>query len=114
MPPPNSPLSPKHSTVPLPQSTPSAAPAASSPLGKVAALQHRVGDRIKDRYEVREHLGGGNFGSVYKVLCSAVGNILACKEMHVLDDANTAFDERGAALELFKREALNFGLETLN
>jgi serine/threonine protein kinase len=70
-------------------------------------LRHRVGDLIKNRYEVLDHLGGGNFGSVYKVRDSAVGNILACKEMHVLDDAQTAFDERGAALELFKREALN-------
>lgn len=106
MPSPNSSFPRKHSTVPLPQSTP-AAPDAASSLGKVGSLRHRAGDRIKDRYEVREHLGGGNFGSVYKVLDSAVGNILACKEMHVLDDANTSFDERGAALELFKREALN-------
>ncbi len=75
--------------------------------GATGFLQHRVGDLIKSRYEVHGHLGGGNFGSVYKVRDSAVGNILACKEMHVLDDPQTAFDERGAALELFKREALN-------
>ena len=106
MPSSNSPNPRKHSTVPLPQSTLSS-PVATSPLSKIGSIKHRVGDRIKDRYEVREHLGGGNFGSVYKVLDSAVGNILACKEMHVLDDASTLFDERGAALELFKREALN-------
>ena len=106
MPSPNTPNPRKHSTAPLPQSTP-AAPDATTALSKVGSLRHRVGDRIKSRYEVREHLGGGNFGSVYKVLDSAVGNILACKEMHVLDDANTSFDERGEALELFKREALN-------
>lgn len=76
-------------------------------MSKVGSLRHRAGDLIKNRYEVREHLGGGNFGSVYKVLDSAVGNILACKEMHVLDDASTASDERGEALDLFKREALN-------
>jgi serine/threonine protein kinase len=76
-------------------------------MGVTGFLQHRVGDLIKNRYHVLEHLGGGNFGSVYKVRDSAVGNILACKEMHVLDDPQTTFDERGAALELFKREALN-------
>jgi serine/threonine protein kinase len=70
-------------------------------------LQHRVGDCIKERYEVLEHLGGGNFGSVYRVRDTVVGNILACKEMHVLDDPSTPHDERAAALDLFKREALN-------
>jgi serine/threonine protein kinase len=76
----------------------------SNPIG---FLGHRVGDRIKDRYDVLERLGGGNFGSVYRVLDSAVGNVLACKEMHVLDNPNTATNEREAALDLFKREALN-------
>jgi len=70
-------------------------------------LQHRTGDRIKNRYEVLERLGGGNFGSVYRVVDSAVGNVLACKEMHVLDDPATAHDERADAVDLFKREALN-------
>lgn len=88
-------------------STPSATAAGGPALFTIGFLQHRIGDRIKCRYDVLEHLGGGNFGSVYKVRDSAVGNILACKEMHVLDDAQTTFDERGAALELFKREALN-------
>jgi serine/threonine protein kinase len=94
----------QNQTVVLPDSgsTPTAAVA-----GATGFLQHRVGDLIKNRYEILDHLGGGNFGSVYKVRDSAVGNILACKEMHVLDDVQTAFDERGAALELFKREALN-------
>lgn len=94
----------------LPPLTAASAPGAgdaATALGRVGFLQHRVGDRIKDRYEVLQHLGGGNFGSVYKVRDTAVGNILACKEMHVLDDANTAIDERGEALDLFKREALN-------
>lgn len=75
--------------------------------GRVGFLQHRVGDRIKGRYEVLQHLGGGNFGSVYRVRDTAVGNILACKEMHVLDNPDTSIDERGQALDLFKREALN-------
>ena len=74
---------------------------------EIGFLGHRVGDRIKDRYDVKERLGGGNFGSVYRVVDSAVGNILACKEMHVLDNPNTPNDERAAALDLFKREALN-------
>ena len=66
-----------------------------------------MGDRIKDRYDVTQRLGGGNFGSVYRVTDSAVGNVLACKEMHVLDNPATPNDERAAALDLFKREALN-------
>ena len=74
---------------------------------EIGFLQHRVGDRIKDRYDVTQRLGGGNFGSVYRVLDSAVGNTLACKEMHVLDNPATPADERAAALDLFKREALN-------
>lgn len=78
-----------------------------TPHSKVGFLQHRIGDRIKERYEVLEHLGGGNFGSVYKVRDTVVGNILACKEMHVLDNPSTSSSERGLALELFKREALN-------
>jgi serine/threonine-protein kinase len=73
----------------------------------IGFLQHRVGDRIKDRYDVLERLGGGNFGSVYRVVDTAVGNILACKEMHVLNHPGTPRDERAAALDLFKREALN-------
>ena len=76
----------------------------SNPIG---FLGHRVGDRIKERYDVLERLGGGNFGSVYRVVDSAVGNTLACKEMHVLDNPNTSTNEREAALDLFKREALN-------
>jgi serine/threonine protein kinase len=69
-------------------------------------LQHRAGDRIKGRYEVLEHLGGGNFGSVYRVRDAAVGNELACKELHVLNNPNTPTDERESGLALFKREAL--------
>ena len=70
-------------------------------------LRHRSGDLIKDRYEVLSLLGGGNFGSVYRVRDGAVGNVLACKEMHVLNHPETVHDERAAALELFRREALN-------
>lgn len=98
-----------NSGVPSPSQVPSPTSASSAgiALGRVGFLQHRTGDRIKDRYEVLQHLGGGNFGSVYRVRDTAVGNILACKEMHVLDDPNTSIDERGQALDLFKREALN-------
>ncbi len=74
---------------------------------EIGFLQHRVGDRIKDRYDIIERLGGGNFGSVYRVTDTAVGNVLACKEMHVLDNPATPGDERAAAVDLFKREALN-------
>jgi len=70
-------------------------------------LRHRTGDRIKDRYLVQQLLGGGNFGSVYRVRDEAVGNVLACKEMHVMDDAATPASEREDALDFFKREALS-------
>jgi serine/threonine protein kinase len=73
----------------------------------IGFLQHREGDCIKGRYEVLDHLGGGNFGSVYRVRDAAVGNVLACKEMHVLNNPATVQDERAAALDLFRREALN-------
>lgn len=82
-------------------------PGAAAVHARIGFIQHRIGDRIKDRYEVLERLGGGNFGSVYKVRDTVVGNILACKEMHVLDDPHTSSSERELALELFKREALN-------
>ena len=92
---------------------PASADAALSPATPVALaseigfLQHRVGDKIKDRYDVTQRLGGGNFGSVYRVIDTAVGNVLACKELHVLDNPATPNDERAAAIDLFKREALN-------
>lgn len=73
----------------------------------IGFLQHRPGDSIKGRYDVLQRLGGGNFGSVYRVRDTAVGNVLACKEMHVLDNPATEFNERDAALDLFRREALN-------
>ncbi len=82
-------------------------PPSGTALNPIAPLKHRVGDRIKDRYDVLDALGGGNFGSVYRVFDSAVGNTLAAKEMHVLSRPDTAGDERQSALELFRREALN-------
>lgn len=85
-------------TIPAPQG------AASNPI---APLKHRIGDKIKERYDVLDPLGGGNFGTVYRVLDTAVGNTLAAKEMHVLSQPDTATDERQNALDLFRREALN-------
>ncbi len=96
----------KHATVKLPSVVEIASDAAQA-HAHMGFLRHRAGDRIKDRYEVLFHLGGGNFGSVYQVRDTVVGNILACKEMHVLDDPSTPQDERALALDLFKREALN-------
>ncbi len=84
--------------------------ATSSPPAHFAGggfLRHRGGDIIKGRYRVLEPLGGGSFGTVYRVLDQAVGVELACKEMHVLDDVRTPNNERATALEWFKREALN-------
>ena len=85
-------------------SPPDAAPALPANAG---FLRHRVVDVIKDRYRVIEPLGGGSFGTVYRVLDTAVGVELACKEMHVLDNPHTPHNERATALEWFKREALN-------
>ncbi|HEY0074696.1 MAG TPA: serine/threonine-protein kinase [Abditibacteriaceae bacterium] len=81
----------------------------STPLnvGQLGFLQHRAGDLIKGRYEVLQRLGGGNFGSVYRVRDRALDHDLACKEMHVLDNPDSDKDERGLAIEFFKREALN-------
>ena len=76
-------------------------------VGQLGFLQHRVGDLIKGRYEVLQRLGGGNFGSVYRVRDRALDHDLACKEMHVLDNPDSDKDERGLAIEFFKREALN-------
>ncbi len=73
----------------------------------VGSLRHRVGENIKNRYQILSALGGGSFGTVYRVRDMAVGVDLAAKEMHVLDDPATSRDERGLALEWFKREALN-------
>jgi serine/threonine protein kinase len=56
---------------------------------------------------VLQRLGGGNFGSVYRVRDRALDHDLACKEMHVLDDPTSNKNERGLAIDLFKREALN-------
>lgn len=75
--------------------------------GQIGFLQHRVGDLIKGRYDVLQRLGGGNFGSVYKVRDRALDHDLACKEMHVLDDPLSNKNERSLAIDLFKREALN-------
>ena len=84
-----------------------AADASAALTSEIGFLQHRAGDQIKNRYDVTQRLGGGNFGSVYRVVDTAVGNVLACKEMHVLDNPDTPGDERAAAIDLFKREALN-------
>ena len=78
-----------------------------SPYLAVGSLRHRVGEVIKGRYQILSALGGGSFGTVYRVRDMAVGVDLAAKEMHVLDDPATPRDERGLALEWFKREALN-------
>lgn len=93
--------------LPAPADTAADAATSAAIAPEIGFLQHRVGDRIKDRYDVTERLGGGNFGSVYRVLDTAVGNVLACKEMHVLDNPATPSNERMAAIDLFKREALN-------
>jgi serine/threonine protein kinase len=85
-----------------------AAPSGAVPAhASIGSLRHRANENIKGRYQVLEPLGGGSFGTVYRVRDLAVGVDLACKEMHVLDDPATAKSERDLALEWFKREALN-------
>ncbi len=106
MPAPNPPLPPSPQPSPLPSAPAHAAPDAPA-HGSAGSLRHRVGEVIKSRYQILSALGGGSFGTVYRVRDMAVGVDLAAKEMHVLDDPATARDERGLALEWFKREALN-------
>ena len=77
------------------------------------ALRHDIGDEIKERYTVRSILGAGAFGTVYRVE-ETLGTrtvSLACKEMHVLDDLQTAQNERADALRMFQEEA--YLLQTL-
>ncbi len=71
------------------------------------ALRHHIGDEIKERYVVREVLGSGAFGTVYRVEESLGARVvpLACKEMHVMDDLSTRQDERAEALRMFQEEA---------
>jgi len=71
------------------------------------ALRHHIGDEIKERYVVREVLGSGAFGTVYRVEEALGARVvpLACKEMHVMDDPSTAEDERAQALKMFQEEA---------
>jgi hypothetical protein len=77
------------------------------------ALRHQNGDVIKDRYTVRDVLGAGAFGTVYRVEESLGSRTLtlACKEMHVLSDPTTTRDERAEALQMFQEEA--YVLQTL-
>ncbi len=75
------------------------------------ALRHEIGDVIKERYAIREVLGSGAFGTVYRVEESIGAHtlILACKEMHVLDDVQTGVSERADALRMFQEESFLLG-----
>lgn len=75
------------------------------------ALRHEIGDVIKERYAIREVLGGGAFGTVYRVEESIGAHTLtlACKEMHVLDDPQTGVSERADALRMFQEESFLLG-----
>ncbi|HEX8834324.1 MAG TPA: protein kinase [Abditibacteriaceae bacterium] len=77
------------------------------------ALKHELGDVVKDRYTIRQVLGAGAFGTVYRVEEQIGARIisLACKEMHVLSDPATQLDERADALRMFQEEA--YILQTL-
>jgi serine/threonine protein kinase len=85
----------------------------SAPPLQPLSLRHDIGDVIKGRYTVREVLGAGAFGTVYRVE-ETIGSrlvTLACKEMHVLDDPQTSLPERADALRMFQEEA--YVLQTL-
>ncbi len=71
----------------------------------IATLRHDVGETIQDRYEIETELGSGAFGTVYKCRDRELDTLVAIKELHVLDDANTPANEREQALALFRREA---------
>ncbi len=71
----------------------------------IAALQHRLGDLIQNRYEVQRVLGAGAFGTVYLCRDDELGVNVAVKELHVLNDPETGSDERGKALAQFRLEA---------
>lgn len=73
----------------------------------IAALQHRLGDLIQDRYEILSVLGSGAFGTVYQCRDSELNTVVAIKELHVLDDPVTAEDEREMALAQFRQEAIH-------
>lgn len=73
----------------------------------IAALQHRVGDHIQDRYEIQRVLGAGAFGTVYLCRDNELGVTVAVKELHVLDDPETGSNERESALFQFRREAMH-------
>ena len=74
-------------------------------------LRHEIGDVIKERYAIREVLGSGAFGTVYRVEESIGAHTLtlACKEMHVLDDPQTGINEREEALRMFQEESFLLG-----
>jgi serine/threonine protein kinase len=76
-------------------------------------LRHDIGEVIKERYTIRQVLGAGAFGTVYRVEETIGARIvtLACKEMHVLSDPATTVDEREEALRMFQEEA--YLLQTL-
>lgn len=73
----------------------------------IAALQHRAGERIQDRYEALGVLGSGAFGTVYQCCDRELDTLVAIKELHVLDDLSTKSDERARALEQFRAEAIH-------
>jgi serine/threonine protein kinase len=73
----------------------------------IAALQHRAGEYIQERYEVLGVLGSGAFGTVYRCRDHELDTFVAIKELHVLDDPGTVISERTRALAQFRREALH-------
>ena len=73
----------------------------------IAALRHRLGELIQDRYEILSVLGSGAYGTVYKCRDCELNTLVAIKELHVLDDPRTDDNEREAALAQFRQEAIH-------
>jgi serine/threonine protein kinase len=73
----------------------------------IAALQHRAGELIQERYEVLGVLGSGAFGTVYQCRDLELNALVAIKELHVLDEPRTVGNERTLALDQFRSEALH-------
>ena len=64
---------------------------------------HRLGDALKDAYDLLEELGRGSFGTVFKAVQRSTGQLVAIKAQ--LADQTTNGDADPTSLRRFDREA---------